>query len=177
MLLWPHRVTLTSLCYFDLIVLLWPHRVTLTSLYCNQNVTHTLLYNTVTRMLHTLLYNSVTRMLHTLLYNSVTRMLHTLLYNTVTRMSHTLLYNTANKDIAKHQRVQNCLARVVALILLVCSRSMPFLKSLIALAPCALSHYFQDLHNSLSNTLIYTTSISKFDANSSKKFQTATLNQ
>ena len=31
--------------------------------------------------------------------------------------------------------------------------------------------------NSLSSTLIYTTSISKFDANSSKKFQTVTLNQ
>ena len=36
---------------------------------------------------------------------------------------------------------------------------------------------FSYLYSSLSRTLIYTTSISKFDANSSKKFQTATLNQ
>ena len=48
---------------------------------------------------------------------------------------------------------------------------------IIALAPCAPSHYLQDLYKSLSSTLIYTTSTSKFDANSSKKFQTATLNQ
>ena len=46
-----------------------------------------------------------------------------------------------------------------------------------ALATCALSHHFQNLYNSLSSTLIYTTSISKFNANSNKKFQTATLNQ
>ena len=46
-----------------------------------------------------------------------------------------------------------------------------------ALATCAPSHHFQFFYNSLSSTLIYTTSIFKFDANSSKKFQTATLNQ
>ena len=39
------------------------------------------------------------------------------------------------------------------------------------------SFHFQDLYSSLSSTLIYTTSISQFNANSSKKFQTATLNQ
>ena len=46
-----------------------------------------------------------------------------------------------------------------------------------ALATCALSHHFQNVYNSLSSTLIYTTSISKFNANSNKKFQTATLDQ
>ena len=83
-----------------------------------------------------------------------------------------LLYNTANKDIAKLQRVQNCLARLV-------TRSPRFSRSvplLTALATCALSHHFQNVYNSLSSTLIYTTSISKFNANSNKKFQTATLN-
>ena len=50
-------------------------------------------------------------------------------------------------------------------------------SKIIALATCALSHHFQNLYNSLSSTVIYTTSISKFNANSSKKFQTATLNQ
>ena len=48
------------------------------------------------------------------------------------------------------------------------SRSVPLLKSL---------HYFHDLNNSLSSTVIYTTSISKFDAASSQEFQTATLNR
>ena len=43
------------------------------------------------------------------------------------------------------------------------------------LASCALSHYFQDLYSSLSSSVIYTTSISEFDANSSKKSQTVTI--
>ena len=50
-------------------------------------------------------------------------------------------------------------------------------SKIIASAPCALSLHFQIVYNSLSSTLIYATSISKCNANSSKKFQTATLNQ
>jgi len=65
-----------------------------------------------------------------------------------------LLYNTANTDIAKRQRVQNCLARVVTR-----------------------SPRFQILYNSLSSTRVYTTSIYKFYVNSSKTFQTVTVNQ
>ena len=47
----------------------------------------------------------------------------------------------------------------------------------IALTPSTLSLYFQDLYNSVLSTPIYKTNIYKFDANSSKKFQTAILNQ
>ena len=47
----------------------------------------------------------------------------------------------------------------------------------IALAPCALAYHFKYVYNSLSSTLLYTTSISKFDANSSKTFQAAKLNK
>ena len=50
-------------------------------------------------------------------------------------------------------------------------------KHHVALAPCAISHHFQNVYNSLSTTLIYTPSISKFNANSNKKFQTVPLNQ
>ena len=55
--------------------------------------------------------------------------------------------------------------------------SLSAASKIIALATCALSHHFQNLYNSLSSIRIYTTSISKCNANSSKKFQTATLNQ
>ena len=55
--------------------------------------------------------------------------------------------------------------------------SLSAASKIITLAPCALSHHFQDLYNSLSSTVIYTISISKFNANSSKKFPIATLNQ
>ena len=55
--------------------------------------------------------------------------------------------------------------------------SLSAASKITALATCALSHHFQNVYNSLSSTLIYTTSISKFNANSNKKFQTATLNQ
>ena len=41
-----------------------------------------------------------------------------------------LLYNTASNDIAKLQRVQNCLARVVSHAFSSFSRSVPLLKSL-----------------------------------------------
>ena len=44
------------------------------------------------------------------------------------KMIPSLIYNTANKDIAKLQRVQNCLARVVKCSRF--SRSVPLLKSL-----------------------------------------------
>ena len=90
-------------------------------------------------------------------------------------INHSLLFNPANRNIAKHYRVQNCSARVVTHSPRL-SHSVPILKSL-HIAPCALSHYFQELYMRLSSNLIYTTSISIFDANSSKKFQTATLNQ
>ena len=55
--------------------------------------------------------------------------------------------------------------------------SLSAASKITALAPCALSYHFFNLHNSLSSTLIYTTCIYKFNANSSKKFSTATLNQ
>ena len=55
--------------------------------------------------------------------------------------------------------------------------SLSAASKITALATCALSHHFQNVYNSLSSTLIYTTSISKFNANSNNKFQTATLNQ
>ena len=103
---------------------------------------------------------------------SVAKTIATALVSSSLDYCNSLLYNTANKDMATLQRVQNCLARVVTRSLRF-SRSVPLLKSL----HCSLSHYFQDFYNSLSSTLIYTTSISKFDGNSSKKFQTATLNQ
>ena len=105
---------------------------------------------------------------------SVAKTIATALVSSRLDYCNSLLYNTANKDIAKLQRVQNCLARVV-------TRSSFFSLSaaskITALATCALSHHFQNVYNSLSSTLIYTTSISKFNANSNKKFQTATLNQ
>ena len=40
----------------------------------------------------------------------------------------------------------------------------------------ALLHYFQGLYSNLSSPLITTTSISEFDACTSKKFQTAVIN-
>ena len=48
--------------------------------------------------------------------------------------------------------------------------SVPLQKSLHWLS-CALSHYIQELYNSILSILIYTTSISKFNDNSIKKFQ------
>ena len=86
-----------------------------------------------------------------------------------------LLYNTAIKDIAKLQRVQFIISKgshAFSSFFLLSAAS-----KIIALVPCALSHYLQELYNSVASILIYTTSISKFDANFSKKFQTATLNQ
>ena len=50
-------------------------------------------------------------------------------------------------------------------------------SGIFALAPRALLHYFKDLYNSLSSPVINTTSISEFNARSSKTFQTATINQ
>ena len=102
---------------------------------------------------------------------SVAKTIATALVSSRLDYCNSLIYNTANKHIAKRQRVQNCIARVVTRSRFSCS--VLLLKAL----HCALSHHFQDLYSSLSSTLIYTTSISKFNANSSKKFQTATLNQ
>ena len=73
-----------------------------------------------------------------------------------------LVYKNANKEIAKLQRFQNGLAKVVARSPCF-SRSVPLLKSLHWFPE--ILHYFQDLYNSLSSNLLYTTSISKFDAN------------
>ena len=84
-----------------------------------------------------------------------------------------LFYNTANKDYSKTSACPNLFTKG-SHVFSSFSRSVPLLKSL---APCALSHHFQNVYNSLSSNLIYTSSISKFNANSSKKFQTATLNQ
>ena len=76
-----------------------------------------------------------------------------------------LLYNAANKDIAKLQCPK-----------LFSKGSHHMFSSFFSLSVAfeiissrALSHYFQDLYSGISSTLIYTTSISKFDANSSKK--------
>ena len=102
---------------------------------------------------------------------SVAKTIATALVSSRLDYCNSLLYNTANKDIAKLQRVQNCLARVSTFF------SLSAASKITALATCALSHHFQNVYNSLSSTLIYTTSISKFNANSNKKFQTATLNQ
>ena len=57
-----------------------------------------------------------------------------------------LPYNTANKDIAKLQSIQNPLVF-----------SLSVAAEFIALAPCALSHYFQGLYKNLSSPLINTT--------------------
>ena len=99
---------------------------------------------------------------------SVAKTIATALVSSILDYCNSLLYNTASKDIAKLQRVQHCLARAVT--------SSPRFSAakITALVTCALSHHFQNLYNSLSSTLIYTTSIYKFNANSSKKFQTAT---
>ena len=106
---------------------------------------------------------------------SVAKTIATALVSSRLDYCNSLLYNTANKDIAKLQRVQFFLARVVTRSPRF-SRSVPLLKSLHWL-PVHYRIIFQDLYNSLSSTLLYTTSISKFDANSSNKFQTATHNQ
>ena len=83
-----------------------------------------------------------------------------------------LLYNTPNKDIAKRQRVQHYLARVVMR-----SSCVSATSESVALAPYALSHYSKDLYNYLSSVFINTTSISEFGARSNKKFQTAAIIQ
>ena len=62
-----------------------------------------------------------------------------------------LLYNTANKYIAKPQRVQKQGSHTFSSFF-----SLTAATKIIALAPCGLSHYFQDLYNSLSNTIVYT---------------------
>ena len=82
---------------------------------------------------------------------------------------------TANKDIAKLQRVQNCLASVVTRSPRF-SRSVPLLKSLhwLPVHYCIIFKICTIAYRALSST--HATSISKFNANSSKKFQTATLN-
>ena len=60
---------------------------------------------------------------------SVAKTIATALVTSRLDYCNSLLYNTANKDIAKLQRVQNCLARVVTRSPLF-SRSVPLLKSL-----------------------------------------------
>ena len=79
----------------------------------------------------------------------------------------------ASKDIAKLQRVQICLTMVVTR-----SRffSLSAANKIIALAPCALSHHFQKNYNSLSSTLIYTTSIFKFNARNSRQLRSTSSN-
>ena len=83
-----------------------------------------------------------------------------------------ILYNTANKDIAKLPKLFSKGRHTFSSFF-----SLSAASEITALATCALSHHFQNVYNSLSSTLIYTTSISKLNANSNKKFQTATLNQ
>ena len=103
---------------------------------------------------------------------SVAKTIATALVSSRLDYCNSLLYNTASKDIAKLQRVQNCLARVVTYSPNF-SHSVPLLKSLhwlpvhyrIIFIICAI--------NSPSSTLIYTISIFIFNANPSKKFQTA----
>ena len=101
---------------------------------------------------------------------SIAKTIATALVSSSLDYCNSLLYNTANKDIAKLQRVKGSHAFSSFFSLSAASK-------ITALATCALSHHFQNVYNSLSSTLVYTTSISKFNANSNKKFQTATLNQ
>ena len=60
---------------------------------------------------------------------SVAKTIATALVSSILDYCNSLLYNTANKDVAKLQRVQNCLARVVTRSPRF-SRSVPLLKSL-----------------------------------------------
>ena len=60
---------------------------------------------------------------------SVAKTFATALVSSILDYCNSLLHNTANKDIAKLQRVQNCLARVVTRSSRF-SRSVPLLKSL-----------------------------------------------
>ncbi|KAK2184500.1 hypothetical protein NP493_262g00020 [Ridgeia piscesae] len=110
---------------------------------------------------------------------SVAKTIATALVSSRLDYRNALLYNIilqTNQDVAKRQRVQNCLARVVTRSPRF-SRSLRLLKSLHWL-PVHYRFIFKICtiaYQALS--CIYTTSISKFNANSSKKFQTATLNQ
>jgi len=61
---------------------------------------------------------------------SVANTIATVLVSSRFDYCNSLLYNTANKDIAKLQRVQNCLARVVVTRSSRFTRSVPLLKSL-----------------------------------------------
>ena len=113
--------------------------------------------------------------MHRFISLSVAKIITTALVNSRLDYCNFLLYNTANKDIAKLQRIKNFFGKgshAFSLFFLLGATS-----EIIALASCALSHYFQDLCNSLSSSVITTTSISEFDAHSSKKFQTPTINQ
>jgi len=78
---------------------------------------------------------------------------------------HSLLYNSANKDIAKLQRVQNCLASVF-------TRSPRFSRSV---PPLNALHWLPVHYRIVFKicTIVY----QALNVNSSKKFQTTTLNQ
>ena len=116
------------------------------------------------------------RRIRRLISLSVAKTIATALVRSRFNYCNSLLYNIANKDIAK--KTSGC-PKLFSKGSHAFSSffSLSASSKIIALAPCALSHYFLDLYNNLSNTLIYTTSISKFNANSSKKFQTAMLTQ
>ena len=60
-----------------------------------------------------------------------------------------LFHNMPEKDIARLQRVQNCLARVVTKALRF-SRPVPILKT-ITLASCQVSHSFSNMRNNFPN--------------------------
>ena len=98
---------------------------------------------------------------------SVAKTIATVLVSSRLDYCNSLLYNTTNKDIARLQRVQNSLARVITHSPRF-SRPVPLLKSLHWLSV----HYcvIFKICTILSSYLIYTTSISKLDANSSKEF-------
>ena len=100
---------------------------------------------------------------------SIAKTIATALVSSRLDYCNSLLYNTANKDIARLQHVQNCLARIVTRSPSF-SSSVPLLKSL-HLLPVHYRVIFKIC------TISYLALASKLNANSSKEFQRATLNQ
>ena len=96
----------------------------------------------------------------------------TAIVSTILGYCNSLLYNNAKQDYSKTSACLSNGSHAFSSFF-----SLSAASKIIALAPCALSHHFQNVYNNLSSTLIHITSLSKCNINSSKKFQTATLNQ
>ena len=104
---------------------------------------------------------------------SVVKTIVTALVSSRLDYCNSLLHNIAIKDITKFQRVQNYLAKGSYTISSFLSLSAT--SKIIALAPCAISHYFQYLYNYLSSPFIQTTCLFTFNAHSSKTAQAASV--